>query len=246
MDSATLSDIEQRFTRFCEEMKGGPETRPLFDLKHDHTLRVRDMCVRIAEALDWPEGEVNLAAAVGLLHDVGRFPQIRDYGHIRDHDSFNHARRSMEIVQGEAWLEDCEPDEQQAILDAIDQHNRLVVDETLPALSLRLARLIRDADKLDILMRVFDDLREQAGADDRTPSPALVAEVLAGRAISYRDVKTFPDMLVAWLAWPYDLNYAPSRAILRESNALDKMFAFLAPVPELQQVRRNLDQLLAS
>ncbi|OFW84245.1 MAG: hypothetical protein A2018_07015 [Alphaproteobacteria bacterium GWF2_58_20] len=219
---------------------------PLFQLKYHHTLRVRDLCVRIAQRMSWPEEDVAAAAAVGLLHDVGRFPQILDYGHFRDHDSFNHARRSMEIVRDGGWLSECPEDERLAILGAIDQHNHVALAEGLPERADRLARIIRDADKIDILMCVFDDLKAQADLTDRMPNPALLAQLGMRQPICYADVKSFPDMLVAWLVWPYDLNYAPSRQILRESGALGRIFDFLPDMDVLRQVRQDVETFLRS
>ncbi len=244
MKQEILDSLACRFEAFCAESAVPEGSAHLAALKYRHTLRVRDLCMRIARALGWTEEDVNAAAAIGLLHDVGRFPQIREYGHFRDHDSFNHARRSMEIVRDGGWLDGCGVEEREALLAAIDRHNHVALEEGLPERTDRLARIIRDADKLDILMCVFDELKARADMTDRTPNPVLVAQVLARNPVRYADIRSFPDMLVAWLAWPYDLNYAPARGILAESAALGHIFAFLPDTKDLRRVRRELAAFL--
>ena len=49
-------------------------------LKIDHTYRVAELCERIAKAEQMEKTEVDLAWLLGMLHDVGRFEQLRRYG----------------------------------------------------------------------------------------------------------------------------------------------------------------------
>ena len=53
---------------------------PKVKLKIDHTYRVAALCERIANSLSLPPQDVDLAWLCGLLHDVGRFEQLRRYG----------------------------------------------------------------------------------------------------------------------------------------------------------------------
>ena len=48
-------------------------------LKIDHTYRVAALCARIAQSLALPPEDVDLAWLSGILHDVGRFEQLRRY-----------------------------------------------------------------------------------------------------------------------------------------------------------------------
>ena len=53
---------------------------PKVKLKIDHTYRVAGLCARIAAAQGLDAAGVDLAWLCGLLHDVGRFEQLRRYG----------------------------------------------------------------------------------------------------------------------------------------------------------------------
>ena len=53
---------------------------PKVKLKIDHTYRVAGLCARIAAAQGLDAAGVDLAWLCGLLHDVGRFEQLRSQG----------------------------------------------------------------------------------------------------------------------------------------------------------------------
>ena len=61
-------------------------------LKIDHTYRVAELCERIAKAEQMEKTEVDLAWLLGMLHDVGRFEQLRRYGTFSDADSIARSR----------------------------------------------------------------------------------------------------------------------------------------------------------
>ena len=52
---------------------------PKIKLKIDHTYRVAALCERIAKAAGMCAYDVELAWLSGMLHDVGRFEQIKRY-----------------------------------------------------------------------------------------------------------------------------------------------------------------------
>ncbi|MED9920299.1 MAG: HD domain-containing protein, partial [Megasphaera sp.] len=48
-------------------------------LKLAHSLRVSSWCDRLARALHLSPDDVDLAWLIGVLHDIGRFEQLREY-----------------------------------------------------------------------------------------------------------------------------------------------------------------------
>ena len=71
---------------------------PKVKLKIDHTYRVAALCERIANSLSLPPQDVDLAWLCGLLHDVGRFEQLRRYGTFIDAKSIDHALMSVTVL----------------------------------------------------------------------------------------------------------------------------------------------------
>ena len=60
-------------------------------LKIDHTYRVAALCEQIARSIPLTEEQTDHAWLAGLLHDVGRFEQLRRYGTFEDAKSIDHA-----------------------------------------------------------------------------------------------------------------------------------------------------------
>ena len=79
---------------------------PKVKLKIDHTYRVAALCERIANSLSLPPQDVDLAWLCGLLHDVGRFEQLRRYGTFIDAKSIDHALMSVTVLFEEDRLRD--------------------------------------------------------------------------------------------------------------------------------------------
>ena len=66
---------------------------PRIALKVAHTYRVAAIAERIAAAEGWPAADVDLAWLCGLLHDIGRFEQLRLWrGGVRGERSGRRAR----------------------------------------------------------------------------------------------------------------------------------------------------------
>ena len=61
------------------------------DLKAEHTRRVCEAIRDIGRSLCLSEEDLCLAEACGLLHDIGRFEQYRQYRTFADYKSQNHA-----------------------------------------------------------------------------------------------------------------------------------------------------------
>ena len=96
----------------------------LMQLKRTHTAFV----VRNAEAIADGEGfsaeERSASVAAALLHDTGRYEQLRRFNTFRDSDSVDHAVFSHDIVREKGWLGSESPAFASAVLAAVLYHNR--------------------------------------------------------------------------------------------------------------------------
>ena len=73
-------------------------------LKIAHTYRVADNCEQIALSLNMSEEDVDFAWLSGMLHDVGRFEQVRRYNTFSDSRSEDHAELGADLLFGEEKL----------------------------------------------------------------------------------------------------------------------------------------------
>ena len=67
-------------------------------LKVDHTYRVAALSERIARSLGLGDDDTNLAWLIGMLHDIGRFEQLKNYGTFSDAESIDHAHYGVELL----------------------------------------------------------------------------------------------------------------------------------------------------
>ena len=50
-----------------------------FEIKKEHSLRVADNMIILAEKLELSEEQRQIAFLVGLFHDIGRFKQLAEF-----------------------------------------------------------------------------------------------------------------------------------------------------------------------
>ena len=67
-------------------------------LKVAHILRVSELSKKIATSLNLSEEDIKLAELIGLLHDIGRFEQVRKYNTFIDKISINHGEYGVKIL----------------------------------------------------------------------------------------------------------------------------------------------------
>ena len=71
---------------------------PMIRHKIVHTLSVAGLSEKIAESLGLDAADVDFAWFLGLLHDIGRFEQVRRYGTFVDSQSVDHADFGADLL----------------------------------------------------------------------------------------------------------------------------------------------------
>ena len=248
---------------FKNYVRAGRESDPVdqrnLDLKEEHTDRVGAAMARLTAALGLAANGRRLAAVTALFHDLGRFRQYRQYRTFRDADSDNHAKLSLWELNRHRLLHELDPGERQLIGRAIIFHNRLRLPDHLDPASLLYSRLIRDADKVDILRVMAAHFRLPAGQRNPVVTLGLDADggvrdevyhrLLAGRIMSYTDLVSTNEFKVLLLGWVFDINFRPTCEMLRETNDLGAIAATLPATPLRKQaldlINDYLDRCLA-
>ena len=100
--------------------------------------------------INLPEEKRKLAELIGLLHDIGRFEQLRLTNSFDD-SVIPHAKCSLMVLFDQRHLRDfIETKEYDAIIyESIKNHGVFLVDENLKDEELLFTKIIRDGDKLD-------------------------------------------------------------------------------------------------
>ena len=137
------------FEKYVE--KYNPEDEKI-KLKKEHIQRVAKVAEEIAKSENLTDEDIDLAWLIGLLHDIGRFEQIRRYHTFNDGKSINHAEMGVKILFDEGLIKEFVEDRRydELIRKAILNHNRARIEFGLNEKELLHAKIIRDADKVDI------------------------------------------------------------------------------------------------
>ena len=112
-----------------------------------------DISNKIAEHLNLSNEEIQVATLIGLLHDIGRFEQFTRYATFRDRESVDHGDLGVEILKKDSYIKEYIDNEKyiDTIYLAVKNHNKYSIQLNLAERNLLFSKMIRDADKLDIL-----------------------------------------------------------------------------------------------
>lgn len=254
-------------TRVVEQLKGwvaeyirgfaeNGELPVMIRAKAGHSWKVAELCSALAGKLGLDGNEIRIAYCLGLFHDIGRFSQFATYRTFDDQRSVNHAKHGLEILEKFRVLAPCPPEERVLIEEGIRHHNIRKVPDSLDARTLRFARLVRDADKLDITRllivawengdyRRYPELMLDVPPDGPV-SPEALAELRAGQTIGHQHIRSTSDFFLTLIAWVHDYNFPASLNQVRESGFLEKLAGFIRLTPEvaaaIAETRRTLDR----
>ena len=122
-------------------------------MKIGHSIRVMDISGEIAKDLNLKDEQIELAKMIGLLHDIARFEQWTRYKTFKDSKSIDHGDLGVEILKENDFIRKFVDEEKydKIILTAIKNHNKYKIEKNLTEEELMFSKIIRDADKLDIM-----------------------------------------------------------------------------------------------
>lgn len=217
-------------------------------LKEEHTLRVCDNILKLAQGISLDDSKANIALIIALFHDIGRFLQYRNYKTFKDADSVNHAALGVKVLAEEKVLDNIDDEDRKVIIQAIGLHNVFRIPEGIDEKTSLYLKLIRDADKLDI-WRVFieyytmpEEERASAVSLGFPDSPQCSQDVLQslrrGQMVNLAQLRTLNDFKLLQLSWVYDLNFRTSFRLIAERDYINQIAETL---PKNDDITRALN-----
>lgn len=208
---------------------------PKIALKIRHTYRVADHCEEIARSLGMSDEDIEIAWLLGMLHDIGRFEQVKRYGTFYDNQSVDHAEFGADLLFGKdnlirTYAEDSSCDE--VIETAVRQHNKLKISEEVTGKTFIFCNILRDADKIDIFRVNVETPPEDiynVSAEELRNSPVSEEVMCAVREhhVVPRGVPRTPaDRIITHIALAFELVYPISVEIAAKEGYLDKLLEF--------------------
>ena len=200
-------------------------------LKIVHTYYVVDCAGEIAVRMHLSEEDIELARLIGLLHDIGRFQQLKQFDSFMP-DTMDHARYGAELLFGEARMIRQFVDDDRfdgIICEAISRHSDFKLGEIKDERTLLHARLIRDADKLDNCRVKLEEATEtllgvsEAEAGKGLISPGVWQSCIRQESILSANRVTKVDYWLSYVAQIFDVNYPATFSIIMEKNYIPCM-----------------------
>jgi hypothetical protein len=218
-------------------------------LKIAHTYRVADNCEQIAKSIGLNEEGVEFAWLSGMLHDVGRFEQVKRYNTFIDADSVDHAEFGADLLFGpdrliEDYVESSDEGSEEdygrgpdtsfnsMMETVIRQHNKYRIDPSVDGDMLVFCNILRDADKVDILRvnvetpmeeiyNVTEEVLLTSGVSDK-----VMEQVREHHAVVRSIMETPAEHLIGHIALAFELVYPKSWELAREQGYIYRMFEF--------------------
>jgi HD superfamily phosphohydrolase YqeK len=197
-------------------------------LKYYHIKQVAKISELLAKNLGLTEEQIKLAYTIGIFHDFGRFMQVTKYHTFSDRVSgVDHADYSLKILYEDNLIKDFNIDSKydEIIKFAVFNHNKKEIAKTQNEAALLFAKIIRDADKLDIFRVLCEDEPKDffwfkdfncESIDER-----LMKSIETRSLLDYSFIKTNADQISSSFAYIFDIYFNLSLEIIKENKYLE-------------------------
>jgi len=220
-------------------------------MKEEHTIRTCKEMTYLAEQLNLTNNQKRIAKVISLFHDIGRFEQFIRYRTYNDPRSVNHCLLGLEVLRQKKVLEEVEKKERELIEKAIEYHGLRKLPRDLDGRCLLFSKLIRDADKIDVLRVVTEYYREHRDnpeafklelefPDGPGYSDEIVEKVLRGQLIDYNEMRTLNDMKLCQLGWVRDVNFVVTLKRMMQRKFLQMLVDLLPKTNDIEQVKEKV------
>lgn len=221
-----IEEAKEEFIKYTENFNTKDEN---IERKQQHSLRVMKIAEQIATNLKLNEEQIQLATLIGLLHDIGRFKQYTDIGLGNNLEGFDHGDYGTKLLFKEGlirkFIETNKYDE--IIKKSIKNHNKFSIETALTQEELLFAKLIRDADKIDILYESIDIYYKN---NEEEVNKSVLSEKIYNEFTKKATIKKgknvrlkFIDDITCVISFIYDINYKTSFEIIKEKDYINKI-----------------------
>lgn len=212
--------------------------------KQQHSIRVMKISEQLATSMKLKKEQVQLATLIGLLHDIARFEQYTKYKTFKDSESLDHGDYAIEILFKNGTIRKyIETDEYDNIIkQAIKNHNKFKIEDGLSEEKKLFAKLIRDADKIDIIFEMTDIFWK--GKEDEVNNSKISEEMwncVLERKLFKRKKGvniTGIDNVISVILFIFDINFKESLEILYKKNYINFIIDRFNPIYEKEKMKK--------
>lgn len=223
-----IQKVKQEFLKFTNQYN---LAFPKMKRKLEHSFRVMKNSECIAKSLNLNNEEIEIATLIGLLHDIGHFEEIRVKDILKENTKIDHGDLGVEILKNENYLREYIEENKfdNIILKAIKNHNKFDIETGLSKKELLFAKIIRDADKLDIFYEGAEMFWTQAEQVEEINNSKISDEVMHNFAEHIywdrRNIKTKADSIIHFIALLFDINFKYNFEIIKKEDYINKILS---------------------
>lgn len=219
-------DIEKAIKEFDNYVNNFDINNSRVKYKYYHSKRVSVICGDIAKSLNLSDEEIMVAKILGLLHDIGRFNQVKKHDSFLDSKTLDHGEEGVRILKTNNYIRKylAINNYDDIIYTAINNHNKKFISKVNDEKALLFSKIIRDADKIDILYAVSS--LDYITLDNKY-SEEVIQLVKKGEQIDIYKVKYKTDDIAFKLGFVNDINFLPSLKMIKEKGYVDKIMSKL-------------------
>lgn len=224
-----MIDMNKAKKAFFNYIKNYDLTNNKIKLKMVHTYCVIDTSTFIAKNEKLCKEDLLLAQLIALLHDIGRFEQLKRYNSFSD-QNIDHALLGVKILFDDHLIREfIETDQYDPIIKyAIMYHSRYQLPPNDDRRVMLHAKLIRDSDKLDnfrvkndeSIYTLFDIDEDQFL--HQTVSQCIMDDIKNHQLILSSKRNNEVDMWVSYFAFIFDFNFKSSFQYLHQKQYITK------------------------
>ena len=218
--------MNENFDAFDKYVMNYDMKERMIEYKYNHSYRVVHQAEEICRSLDLDNVERDLASLIALLHDIARFRQWTDYKTFTDEDSFDHGDEGEKILFDEGEIKNyvCDKEDYDIIRKAVRNHNKYIIEDGLNDRELLHSKIIRDADKIDILYAFSTYRLLEIDNDDSPINDEVRKQFYRHEAIDKNNFKSVNDLALARISLIFDLNYDYSFERVYREKYIDKLY----------------------
>ena len=222
-------------------------------LKKEHSLRVAELSVLIAQAQQLEKGDCKFAGLIGLVHDIGRFPQFAEHRSFDDFKSEDHASHGVKLLEETEFFNEISDVDQQVIKHAIETHNKLTITSK-DKRTILFCQILRDANKLDIWDMAVSLLKKDGSFTNKAfcynlpmisgLSEVVIRTISNGKVIQKKDLQSVNDYKLFLMSQIYDLNFKFSFDVLNKKQNIKKIYDTLPKRDDVINCYRQIRLLI--
>lgn len=218
--------IEKVLEEFNKYTANYDKTDKNISVKYNHSFAVMEIITELSFRLGLDSEKMELARVIGLLHDIGRFEQLKQFKSFND-NNMDHAEVGADYLFKEGNIRNyLDTDKYDSIIEkAIRYHNKLTIPSDLTSDEEFFCKLIRDADKIDILKQ--EAINYELNFDAKEITSEVLEDIKEGRLVNRNNVHSNSDDTIQSLSMIFDINFEETFDLLVETDNFDLFLSMI-------------------